>query len=134
MKIFGFIIVFYCLFLKSVINSFMHNIPNKNIWYENFLNYYTKFNIFFNDKILGLIIPYVILLCILLSFMKWYFAIPLTIVLHLVCYGVVYLLLSAILYKDIKMNVFKVIIPYPKIFRLIAIVGFCLFIYLRFFL
>lgn len=133
MNIFGFIIVFYCIFLSRIIDLFMYDNSKMNL-YNVFLNYYTKFNIFFNVKILGLIIPNVILLCILLSFMKWYFAIPLTIVLHLVLFGVVYILLNAILYKDINMNKFKIIIRHPIIFRLIAIVGFCLFIYLRFFL
>lgn len=132
MNIFGFIIVFYCIFLSRIIDLFMYDNSKMNL-YNVFLNYYTKFNIFFNVKILGLIIPNVILLCILLSFMKWYFAIPLTIVLHLVLFGVVYILLNAILYKDINMNKFKIIIRYPIIFRLIAIVGFCLFIYLRLF-
>lgn len=133
MNIFGFVIVFYCLFLAKIIDLYMYDNSKMNL-YNVFLNYYTKFNIFFNVKILGLIIPNVILLCILLSFMKWYFAIPLTIVLHLLCFGVVFLLLELICYKDINMNKFRIMIRYPIFFRLIAIVGFCLFIYLRFFL
>lgn len=132
MNIFGFVIVFYCLFLAKIIDLYMYD--NSKMNYNNiFLSYYTKFNIFFNKKILYLIIPSVILFCILLSFMKWYFAIPLTIVLHLLCFGVVFLLLELICYKDINMNKFRIMIRYPIFFRLIAIVGFCLFIYLQFY-
>ena len=132
MNIFGFIIAVYCLFLIDTISQLfsMKNTGKRDVYYSHSY-YHNQFNIFFNHNILGIVFPGVILLCVLLSFMKWYFAIPLSVVLYFVLVGVIFKISTLIFDKNI--NVFKILILHPKIFRLIAIVGFCLFIYLRLF-
>lgn len=123
LNLFGLLVVIYNLFLIDTISQLFANKTEKRKVYYDLLYYHNKFNTFFNHFIIGIAFPAIVLL----SIMKWYFAIPL------------YFILTQIIFKistfifDKNINYFKVIILWPKTLRLLAIILFALFIYKKFY-
>ena len=123
LNLFGLLVVIYNLFLIDTIHQLFDNQSGKRKVHYDILYYHNKFNTFFNDCIIGILFPLIVLLCI----MNWILVIFL------------YFTLTKIIFKistfifDKNINYFKVIILWPKTLRLLAIILFALFIYKKFY-